>query len=101
MKRWWLAAALVALFFAGCDMPLEGLRDPSGVDASGNTDATEPDAYTSTATHVDSGATSPPDAAHDAIDDGSGDGNDARAMEAGAPDSRKQEEAGEGSGDDD
>jgi len=101
MLRWWLATALVVLSFAGCDLPLEGLRDPSGVDAAGITDATEPDAYTSTAPHVDSGSTSPLDASHAVLEDGSGDGKDARAMEAGAPDSRTRTEAGEGAGDDD
>jgi len=101
MMRWWLATALVALSIAGCDVPLEGLREPSEVDAAGNTDAAEPDAYISTAQQVDSGATSQPEAGHLVLGDGSGDGNDARTTEAGAPDSRPRGEAGEGSGDDD
>jgi len=100
MLRWWLATALVVFSLAGCDVPLEGLRDPSVVDA-GSTDATELDAYTSTAPLVDSGAMSQLDASHAVLEDGSGDGNDARAMEAGAPDSRTRPEAGQGTGDDD
>jgi hypothetical protein len=100
MMRWWLATTLVALSIAGCDLPLEGQRDPSGVDAAGSTDAGEPDAYTSTTPHVDAGATSLPDASHAVLEDGSGDGNDAHALEAGAPDSRPPE-AGEGPRNDD
>ena len=101
MMRWWLATTLVALSIAGCDVPLEGLRDPPGVDAAGSPDAAEPDAYISTASHVDSGATTQPDASHAVLEDASVDGNDAHAMEAGAPDSRTREEAGEGSRNDD
>jgi len=91
MKHWRLAMALVALSLAGCDVPLEGLRDPSGVDAAGSADA-DPDAYISTAQHTDSGATSPSDAGHDALEDGS----DEHAVEAGEPDSPTRADAREG-----
>jgi hypothetical protein len=101
MMRWWLATALVALSLAGCDMPLEGLRDPSGVDAAGSTDAAEPDAYISSPPHVDSGAATAPDASHAVLKDGSGDGNDAHAIEAGAKESGTRAEAGDEAGDDD
>jgi hypothetical protein len=101
MTRWWLATPLVALSIAGCDLPLEGQRDTSGVDAAGSPDAAEPDASISTSPHLDSGATSHPDASHAVLEDGSADGNDAHATEAGAPDSGTEAEAGEGSGHDD
>ena len=96
MLRWSLSTALIVLFLTGCDVPTVGLRDLSGVDAAGSADAAEPDAYPPShpVPHVDSGGESAPDASQAALKDGAGDGNDAHAIEAGAPDSGPQADAG-------
>jgi len=101
MVRWSVSTALIALLVAGCDVPLDGQRDPSGVDAAGSTDA-EPEAYAPpSVAPVDSGAGGILDAGRSALKDGSGDGHDAHAIEAGAPDSGPHADAGDDTGDDD
>jgi hypothetical protein len=100
MLRWSLSTALIALLFAGCDVPLDGLRDPPQLDAGGSTDA-EPDAYSPpTMLPVDSGGGTVADAGRTALKDGSEDSHDAHAIDASAPDSGSQDDAGEGTEDD-
>jgi hypothetical protein len=102
MLRWSLATALIALFLAGCDVPLEGLRDPLEVDAAGGADA-QPEAYAPpTLPHVDAGAGTTPDASHTVLKDGSAGGHDATAMEeAGMPHPGPQADAGDDAADPD
>jgi hypothetical protein len=100
MVRWSLSTALIALFLAGCDMPLDGLRD--SVDAAASADAEGPDTYAPPPVRrVDSGAETTPDASHTSLEDGSADGNDAHPIEAGAPDAKPPADAEDDSRDDD
>ena len=91
MVRTWLASGLVALLCVACDVPLYGLGDPPP-EASVDQDADAADASVPVM-HVDASIDGAPDA-REPIRAEAG-AVDAHGMEAGAPDSAMQQDAGD------